>query len=235
LPCIAIVCVSLQEVAFAQTTIQPVRVENVPLPITGNVGLIGTPQVGVSGSVTVNNTSPIPVAIEGHYVPIRVTVTNPNPSVAINNPSTSPIPVTGNVNATLSDPAKTAFVGGYNIVSTGSGYFNLATVPVGNRLVIETVSVNCSAPQGSAGPYLVQILTYLAPNLADQFVSVPMQSQGIDDAGNQYFVGNLSTKFYADSVAGIPGYKDVSGIVNSRAGNIVSCAWFIIGYLVPLP
>jgi len=133
LACVAIACVSLEDVAFAQTTSQPVTVTNTPLP--------------VSGSVTVNNpsTSPIPVVVNqgARSSVIRVSVTNPVNSVTVNNPASSPV-----LTSNTSDPGRMPYQAQQNPTcanqgGTGTTWLCQATftaVPSGKRLVIQNVA-----------------------------------------------------------------------------------------------
>jgi hypothetical protein len=208
------------------------------VPVTGNVGITGTPNVNVTNTVPVTGN----VGVTG-----TVMVTNPVGTVTVGNTNASPIPVTVTNTlpaANVNDSAKTAFISeGYGSVTAtvstvgAAQALPIAQIPAGNRLVVENVSVTCTAfaPTTGAGPYLVQIQYALnTPTVFGGYqpLNVPIQSQGSDGLGDNYFVGSLATRVYVDHTGG----SDVLGYFYSPAGSgTTACNFYLSGHLVPYP
>jgi len=196
-------------------------------PITGNVGIIGTPNVSVTNTVP-------------------VTVTNPVGTVNVANTSSSPIPVTV-TNATGSnatDPAKTAYVGSASGSATST--VNQATnigvqfsplVPSGMRLIIESISGACSnIPQATTVYQSASIQTTLYPvaPLAEGAASFILMPQVVSTA--------TSTHIEQFSATNLRIYTDATPILNvfyTATGPGVTytipCYFSIFGYLVSMP
>jgi hypothetical protein len=143
----------------------------------------------------------------------------------------------------INDPAKTAFFATSSAVvpatggSVGATTVGITLVPAGQRLVIETVSVNCDVQGGGAGPFYVKVQTSQTGFVAGG-LNVPLQSQGNDGlgaAGLSYFAGSMAAKLYADHLQ-TGGSTDVEAIfyIPAHTGS-TGCAFSLSGYLVDFP
>jgi hypothetical protein len=138
------------------------------------------------------------------------------------------------------DPAKAAFgnSAGFTIPAGSPTFFAaLMQVPVGKRYVIELVSLACTAPVGTFVSSAVLEVAQNVPSFGNPFSTqgfhIALQSQGTDQAGIQYFVGNLVARMYADDVFRSP--NDVFLIVNqSNTASATNCSVSFSGYLVSL-
>jgi hypothetical protein len=170
-----------------------------------------------------------------------VTVANPVSTVTVGNSSPIPVTVTNALPApNANDPAKTAFGNafGFGVVAgSSSASVPLAQVPVGKRLVVELVSLWCSALPGTfpirAAVFVGQKVTGGINPFVTQAFNIALQNQGVDAAGTQYFAGSLAGRMYADDIAGSS--SDVDLIVfQSNSASSMACSVSFSGYLVTL-
>jgi hypothetical protein len=237
---IAVACIAVQDFARAEsesvviknTTAHPVpvTVTNTLPPLTGNVGITGTPNVNVVNTP-------------------MVTVTNPVGAVTVN-PGSAPIPVTGTVNigtmpevnATFTDPAHTAVSGNNARLLFGRTLTqDLFQIPSGQRLVIETASAYCEVLMGHQPPWNIN-LNVISPAGNVVTFPFPLQKTGTLEPYTDYYVGYINSKIYADPLpAGFPSVflmgatMSVFGGYSTAAGAYAACNFNFSGYLVALP
>jgi hypothetical protein len=147
-----------------------------------------------------------------------------------------PITVQGRVDADVTDPAQTFFNASGDLVIPEGMVFvimaPLATVPEGQRAVIEQASVVCTGPVGN--PVIDARIGLTRLTGPDTFTKIPfplpLQLQGTHPLNGPTYVGSLSTRLYSD-----PGLIDggiTMGAVRENGVGESSCFFTISGYNV---
>lgn len=173
----------------------PVQVVNTPLPVTGSVN------AAVAGTIQAQQHGAWNVGING------------TPTVKVGNTPADPVPVTGNINASVVGPVQARQEGGWSVLTLDDVYdtpYSTASsaplgngiisgdmtfdVPVGKRLVIETVTVHFEVPPGQKG----RVFLNTSANGVVTVDSLSMHSQGVFE-GLEQLVGTHSIKERVDA------------------------------------
>lgn len=175
-----------------------------------NVGLAGTPSVNLAAGSQVGIASSANTVQVGNTVPVTGTVSlAPGTSVGlasgantvrVGNPLSSPV-LFRNVNDAV-EPIRAMRGGGAGVEPTVSITTAPYVVPVGKRLVIESISVAVTLAEDQK-PFRVQLATFQGSGEIASFVHMlPVELQGVRrdfGAPTAEFVGSESLRLYADA------------------------------------
>jgi hypothetical protein len=155
----------------------PVTIQNTsanPVPITGSVGITGTPTVSLAPGASVQLA--------------------PGATVGVNNTNSMPLLVS-DVTDTLRTP-----VGARCIANVIDGKCTLYTVPAGNRLIIQSIAVSVVRINVGIDPSETSFLT--TTNHLAFGMHLPLLRQASDSFGD-YLTGQAPVRIYADSNASV--------------------------------
>jgi hypothetical protein len=194
--------------AAAQVTRQPRKVEVVntsasPVPTVA----VGT--TAVTGIVTIDNASSSPVPVSG--------------GVTVANPESSPIPA-----LVVNDRAVTPWHRRVQI-DLPDGTRNSLTafsVPTGQRLVAEDVSISCFVP---ATQHIVHVRIDYGLASVPPSLFLPVADQGQLDA-QHFFMGNQHTHLYFEG-----GTTLLARAFRDDTVGTAGCVMTVSGYLVSMP
>ncbi len=199
---------------------KPVIVKNTPLPVSGTVGISGTPNVnvkntplpvsgtvGISGTPNVNVSNMPTVGIDSMNNTVRIARDAENPARQPFRASPPPVPL--------------------NVGVVGRSA-TLTIVPAGKRLVIEYVSVQGDVPAGQS--LICRVLT--GPRFAftqDKVYILRMTDQGKFGSREEFATSEL-VRIYAE-----PGEIVNADAIRSDGSETGSAVFTISGYLVDVP
>ena len=215
-----------QDVRLVGTTVtQPVSASS-PLPVTGSVGINGTPTVGLAAgsSVAINGTPVVGLDAGNNTVKfdavnntVKIDTANPLPVRDADNPARQPFQAHGS----------NTFVDGGRVISA----VTITTVPAGKRLIIEHVSVFGVM---LAGQKMIEtaITTRLQNSNSGQPLphDLTINAQG-SNGFRDYFVASQDMRWYADAGTDVVGFAER----DNTAGGGGDVQFAISGYFVDVP
>ncbi len=175
-----------------------VHVVNTPLPVTGTVGISGTPTVNLGAGNT--------VGING--------------TVKVGNSASSPVLVRD-----VDDAARSAFHASADVGipdTRSEGLATITTVPAGKRLVIEYVSILAQAPTGQK--LFAQITVFVDSVGQNHFITLTPQGAF---SSTDVFTAAQPTRLYADAGTNVTASlfrNATTGVV----GNTVAISGYLV-------